>query len=217
MPWAELGTASLPGRRLTATKCYVHLSQEPCVAPCPSSCRWLGWLCWLRWLCSYSTATWASTTNAVPVCMILVIVLEARPRAGAIKATQATKPLTSWKGSGQPLSGAREAWSAPNVPWPLSPRLLSSWPLFSRPTPHAAGRELGSFSLWIPPSFVLSPNVPVTNARSIWLRFGAFLSPPARFLRIHWPLYFPPRSRPTLHAPTSGVRSCADPPPLATA
>ncbi len=21
--------------------------QEPCVAPCPYSCRWLGWLCWL--------------------------------------------------------------------------------------------------------------------------------------------------------------------------
>ena len=89
---------------------------------------------------------------------------------------------------------------------------------------------MGSFSLWIPPSFVLSPNVPVTNAQSIWLRFGAFLSPPARFLRIHWPFCFRPTlhaprptphaprptphaSRPTAPRPTGGVRSCAGPSP----
>ena len=87
--------------------------------------------------------------------------------------------------------------------------------------PLGLPRELALFSWSIPPSFVVSPNVPMCNTRSVWLCFGAFLSPPARSLRIHWPL----SSRFTLHAtrPTppsagsSGVRSCADPPPLATA
>ena len=57
---------------------------------------------------------------------------------------------------------------------------------------------------------------------SNWLCFGAFLSPPTFSLRLHWPLatilsplatrhYLPPSAGP------SGVRSCADPPPLATA
>src|SRR5208282_5746447 len=43
---------------------------------------------------------------------------------------------------------------------------------------------------------VLSPNMPMTNTRAIWLRFGAFLSPPAPSHRIYWPLCF----RPTLDA-----------------
>ncbi len=70
-------------------------------------------------------------------------------------------------------------------PWPL---FSSPWPLFSRPAPCAAGRKLGSFFRPILPLFVLSINVPTTNTRANWLRFGAFLSPPVPSLRIHWPL-----------------------------
>ncbi len=43
----------------------------------------------------------------------------------------------------------------------------------------------GFFFRQIPHSFVLSSNVSTTNARAIWLRFGAFLSPSAPWLRIH--------------------------------
>src|SRR5271157_6303046 len=35
---------------------------------------------------------------------------------------------------------------------------------------------MGSFSCSIPPSFVLSHNIPVTNATSNWLRFAHFLA-----------------------------------------
>ena len=64
---------------------------------------------------------------------------------------------------------------------------------------------MGSFSRVILQAFVLSRNVPKVNTRAIWFRFGAFLSSPARFLRIHWPLApvfsplattFPPSARP---------------------
>ena len=47
---------------------------------------------------------------------------------------------------------------------------------------------MGLFSCSIPPWFVLSCNLPMTNARAIWLCFGAFLSPPASSLQLHWPL-----------------------------
>ena len=57
------------------------------------------------------------------------------------------------------------------------------WNLFSRPTPFAAGRELASFSCSIPPSFVLSYNMPMTNTTSNWLRLGAFLRGPAESTR----------------------------------
>ncbi len=50
---------------------------------------------------------------------------------------------------------------------------------------------MGSFFRPILPSFVLSINVPMTNTRANWLRFGAFLSPPARFLMLS--LHAPPR------------------------
>jgi len=66
-------------------------------------------------------------------------------------------------------------------------RATDHWPLFSRPAPHAAGRELGLFSCSIPPWFALSNNLSTTNARPIWLRFGAFLSPPASSLQFHYP------------------------------
>src|SRR5208337_4576159 len=49
-------------------------------------------------------------------------------------------------------------------------------------------REMGLFSCSIPPWFVLSNNLSMTNARAIWLCFGAFLSPPASSLQFHWPL-----------------------------
>ncbi len=47
---------------------------------------------------------------------------------------------------------------------------------------------MGSFSRVILQAFALSRNVPKVNTRPIWIRFGPFLSSPARFLRIHWPL-----------------------------
>ena len=102
------------------------------------------------------------------------------------------------------------------------PRATDHWPLFSRPAPHAAGRQLGLFSGSIPPWFVLSNNLSTINARAIWLCFGAFLSPPAPCFLLHGALttgHYSPASRSTrLHpAGPSGVRSCADPPPLATA
>src|SRR5208337_2218332 len=71
----------------------------------------------------------------------------------------------------------------------------------------------GSFACWIPHYLDLSPNVPVTNTQSIWLRFGAFLSPSASSLHFHWPLvtghwsllprYWPSFSGSTLHASRS--------------
>ena len=67
----------------------VDLSQqEPCVAHCPSSCRWLlggfGGFVFTHGHFGFQKQ------RAAPVCMILMIFLEARPRAGAIKATPAT-------------------------------------------------------------------------------------------------------------------------------
>ena len=105
-------------------------------------------------------------------------------------------------------SGCREGSLIPLVP-PVPPCGLQ----VPACVPPTAGRQLGSFSRWNPPWFVLSPSLPMINTQSIWLRFGAFLTPPTRFLRLHWPLF----SRPAPHAGTSGDRSCADPPPLATA
>ena len=84
----------------------------------------------------------------------------------------------------------------------------------------------------IPPWFVVSHNMPVTNTTSNLALFCAFLTPPSRFLRLHWPLALFPRrsplvtlnylhwpffSRPAPHAGTSGFRSCPDPSPLTTA
>ncbi len=79
------------------------------------------------------------------------------------------------------------------------PCATDQWPLFSRPAPHAAGRELGLFSGSIPPWFVLSNNLSTINTRAIWLCFGTFLSPPAPSLRIHWPLATDHCSRATDH------------------
>ncbi len=61
----------------------------------------------------------------------------------------------------------------------------------------------------IPPWFVVSFALSTTSTRANWLRSGAFLSPRAPPLRIHWPLFFCS----TPHSGTSGVRSCADHPP----
>src|SRR5271157_2294601 len=60
------------------------------------------------------------------------------------------------------------------------------------------------FSCSIPPWFVLSCNLPTTNARAIWLCFSAFLSPPAPCLRLHGALttgHYSHAPRPTPHAP----------------
>jgi hypothetical protein len=65
--------------------------------------------------------------------------------------------------------------------WPPSSRrtpLLPHWPLGCRPARLAAGRELGSLSCPIPPSFVLSHNMPVINTTSNGLCWGAFQAPP---------------------------------------
>ncbi len=107
--------------------------------------------------------------------------------------------------------------------WPLA---TGHSPLPTRNPPPTDPPKSGSFACPIPPRFVLSCNLPTTNTRAIWLRSGAFLSPPAPSLQIHWPLatiLSPLATRPTSHATraavrqTSGVRSWADPPPLATA
>ena len=64
--------------------------------------------------------------------------------------------------------------------------------------------KLGLFACPIPPWFVLSCNLPTTNARAIWLCFGAFLSPPAPCLRLHRPqATIPPAPRP---APCASIR-----------
>jgi hypothetical protein len=44
---------------------------------------------------------------------------------------------------------------------------------------------LALFAWSIPPWFVLSPNLPVTNTRAVWLCFGAFLSPPFSSFQFH--------------------------------
>src|SRR5208337_2014996 len=69
------------------------------------------------------------------------------------------------------------------------------------------------------PGFVLNCDLPMINVRANWLRFGAFRSPPALPSTSLTTGHYPLAPRPTLHASrqTSGVRSCADPPPLATA
>jgi hypothetical protein len=75
-------------------------------------------------------------------------------------------------------------------------------PQAPRPCPPATCRELGSFPSQIPPWFVLSRNMPMTNNRAIWLRSGAFLSPPCSSLQFHWPLttgHLPLFSRSTPH------------------
>src|SRR5208337_5506537 len=56
---------------------------------------------------------------------------------------------------------------------------------YCSPSPR---RELGLFSGSIPPSFVLSHNIPMINTTSNWLCFGAFRAPPVPSLRIQWPL-----------------------------
>jgi hypothetical protein len=92
----------------------------------------------------------------------------------------------------------------------------------------ADGRKLGSFSCSIPPSFVLSHNMPMTNTTSNWLRFGAFLSPLAPSFRIHWPQFSRHSPLATRHSPLATRHSplatrhsplattSYDPPPLAT-
>ena len=69
------------------------------------------------------------------------------------------------------------------------------------------------FACPIPPRFVLNCDLPMTNIRANWLRFGAFRSPPASLFGFTEDSS--QSSRPTL--PNSGVRSYAAPPPLATA
>ncbi len=92
--------------------------------------------------------------------------------------------------------------AASNARHPLTSNLTPHAP---RRSPLAAGRELGLISWSIPPSFVVSPNVPMSNTLAVWLCFGAFLSPPAPSLWIHWPLttpLSPHASRPKPHATT---------------
>ena len=108
------------------------------------------------------------------------------------------------------------------------------------PTPLATGRKLGLFSGSIRPSFVLSHNMPIINATDKLASFWRFSVTPSSIsshslatdywpliLAIdYWPLttVLPPHAprlphapRPTLHGRPAGVKSCADPPPLATA
>ncbi len=71
-----------------------------------------------------------------------------------------------------------------DAPYLLAPGKRGSpatfpWHLFSRPTPFAVGRKLGSFPCSIPPSFVLSHNMPMTNNTNNWLCLAWFKN--ARF------------------------------------
>src|SRR5271157_5661562 len=89
---------------------------------------------------------------------------------------------------------------------PLPPDSLATdhWPLFSRHSPLrplVASRKLGSFACPIPPWFVLSCELPMTNTRANWLRFGAFLSPRAPPLTSLTTGHYPLAPRPTPHAP----------------
>ena len=83
--------------------------------------------------------------------------------------------------------------------WPLTTchKFSCYGPPFSRHSPLAAGRKLGSFSGSNSAWFDLSHNMPEINTKSKLALFFAFLSPPTPYLRIHWPLCF----RPTPHAP----------------
>src|SRR5208337_1250932 len=121
-------------------------------------------------------------------------------------------------------SGARNTKRAPTRLTPPSRRWVRlsahyrtsdhdffRWVLFrsarvSRPR-RMADRKLGSFASVISQLFVLSHNPQTTNTRSVWLRSGAFLSPPvplpsASLTTGHYPL----ASRSTLHAPRAVVR-----------
>src|SRR5271157_2016308 len=90
--------------------------------------------------------------------------------------------------------------------------LLSSlWSPSNRVRPASRRPEIGFvFACSIPPSFVLSHNMPMINTTSDLALFGAFLSPPAPFPRdsrttIHSPLASPP----TFHAPRSSGSAAA--------
>ena len=84
------------------------------------SCRWLGWLCWLWWLCFYPRPLWLPRKKrAASVCMILAISLEARPRAGAIKATQATQATDLMEGKGPATFGRPGSVVGPQPQRPL--------------------------------------------------------------------------------------------------
>ncbi len=83
---------------------------------------------------------------------------------------------------------------APNVP--LAPVLA---PHASRPLPSAGNWV--RFSCSIPPLFVLSHSMPMINTTDKLALFGAFLSPLAPSLWIHWPLFFRPTPAP---APPAG-------------
>ena len=89
---------------------------------------------------------------------------------------------------------SRETWFAPNVP--LAPVLA---PHASRPLPSAGNWVC--FSCSIPPLFVLSHSMPMINTTDKLALFGAFLSPLAPSLWIHWPLFFRPTPAP---APPAG-------------
>src|SRR5271165_352081 len=75
------------------------------------------------------------------------------------------------------------------APWKRGLPATFPWHLFSRPTPFAVGRKLASFSCSIPPLFVLSHSMPMINTTGKLASFGAFLSPLAPSLRIHWPQF----------------------------
>ena len=89
------------------------------------------------------------------------------------------------------------------------------------PHVHAVGQGMGSFSCSIPRLFVLSHNMSMVNTRGKLASFWRFsitgFLPSASLTTGHYSLA--PRPTPHAYAPraTSGVRSCADCPPLATA
>ena len=99
------------------------------------------------------------------------------------KSLKCTRPPCSatWTGSSprrQALDGPQEERPDPGLPRPRG----QAAPRHPQPIDP---RKLALFAWSIPPWFVLSPNLPVTNTRAVWLCFGAFLSPPFSSFQFH--------------------------------
>ena len=71
-------------------------------------------------------------------------------------------------------SASRASLRAPAAPGKRGLPATFPWHLFSRPTPFAVGRKLASFSCSIPPLFVLSHSMPMTNTTGKLASFWRF-------------------------------------------
>ena len=86
------------------------------------------------------------------------------------------------------LSSHSVATDLATVHPPLATRRYFHWPPSVAPRPAPRAENWVRFSWSIPPSFVLSHNMPMINTTSNWLCSGAFLSPSCMSLQFYWPL-----------------------------